>query len=52
MGLGGPLGNNFFICPCDLSRSRSRGQVQGHAAKWQNAPKSHLGASDDQNLHL
>ena len=33
MSLGGPLGNNFFICPCDLEMSRSWGHVQGHAAK-------------------
>ena len=33
MDLGGPLGNNFFIWPCDLEMSRSSGQVQGHAAK-------------------
>ena len=37
MGLGGPLGNNFFICPCDLERSRS--QSQGHAAKLLEMPR-------------
>ena len=33
MGLESPLGNNFFILPCDLQRSRSQGQGQGHSAK-------------------
>ena len=53
MGLGGPLGNTFFICPCDLERSRSWGQGQSHTAKLLVMPlKVFLGASDDQNLHF